>query len=438
MMTRFIAPAQVRTAGDLLQAASALAMQNTLEKLRSQYSGSKRWLFLMHPYGDVLSALSKTSTIDGEKLAEYIAASIPLHVADGWVFLARAFDSVKSGDMNTAVHLAYYAELRAAMSLLASEGIGVFNNLHVAIGQTFLPTIWKGTTTHNATWNLLESWSDASSRVTTLLTALEVESRTISEWFDEARILQSVQHIVARQWLKSWSIDLKYFPHDRNLRNHTSYRPSGITLSTVRSIDTATEVVDPLLLTWSALEPSSDAGGAAIDRILLFHALSLAQDRSNISIQAWENFVGRLTGIASSSLETQLRDPTMNEHHILEWADNSSIPPLTQAVLARATLLLRIASGVCAKRLTDAKVKKQELQFWWSRVGTDGGLWPDDAEPDSFADLWGEVNFALDDVEEELGTNLVSKSMSELSPLLGRNIALTQFSRVPLWLLGVD
>lgn len=437
-MARFVVPAPVSTSSDLLNAASEQVIEETLRRMRSQFSSNERWLLVMHPYGDVVQALSQSSTIDGAKLAEYIAASIPLHVADGWIFLARAFDSIRSGDRNTAVHLAYYAELRAAMSLLASEGIGVFKNRHVAIDQTYFPTVWKGPSTHQATWDLLQSWADDPLRVRTLLTAIKVESRTLDEWFDEAGISQLVQHLVAREWLRSWSIDLEIFPNDRDLRNHTSYRPSRMSFSPTRSIDTSMEVIDPLLRTWDALEPSSDIGGAAIDRALLFRALHLAHNQPQVPQSNWDIFVDRLSGIASTSLESQLRDPVMNEFYVLKWADDSSTPPLMQAILARATLLLRIANGVCAQRLANAEVAKQELQFWWTNLGEDGGFWSGDSKPDQFTDLWAEVSHALDDVEGVLEVSQPSRTMSQISQIFGRNAALTQFSRVPLWLLGVD
>src|SRR5579863_7692654 len=46
--------------------------------------------------------------INSPDLAEYIAASAPLHCMDGWGFLARAVDSTCRGDANAARHFAYY------------------------------------------------------------------------------------------------------------------------------------------------------------------------------------------------------------------------------------------------------------------------------------------------------------------------------------------
>jgi len=60
----------------------------------------------------------------------FIAASSLSHSLDGWGYLAHAVESLLKGDKGIAVHLAYYAELRATMSFLACEGIGALNHLH--------------------------------------------------------------------------------------------------------------------------------------------------------------------------------------------------------------------------------------------------------------------------------------------------------------------
>src|SRR5439155_6047134 len=69
-------------------------------------------------------------------LREYVAASTIPHCMDGWAYLGRALASYLCGDIDAARHLAYYAELRAAMSLLGSEGVGVFSRKNLVIPQT--------------------------------------------------------------------------------------------------------------------------------------------------------------------------------------------------------------------------------------------------------------------------------------------------------------
>ena len=345
-------PLRAQSSTDLVHASAPGAIEDTFSRLNWRFRNWDRWLTVSHPYRNVVRVIKpKNKLLDGRLLAEYIAASIPLHVMDGWVFLSRALDAVKLGDQNTAAHLGYYAELRAAMSLLASEGIGIFNNKHVAVDSNYVPTTWMSNT-HPATWKLLESWASEPNRAITLLDAISVESRTIREWFDEAKISPSAQVKVAREWLKAWSLDLSIFAADHDLRNHTSYRPSRITANLPNTIDLDVDVIDPVMQTWLAVEPSGDSGGAVIDRILLYRALRLA---SNQSLDAgWQTIVNSLQGIASASLEHQLRAESNNTSYVLSVAADSTNPPPVKAILARATLLLRLASGACALRLRNS------------------------------------------------------------------------------------
>ena len=51
-------------------------------------------------------------------------------------------------------------------------------------------------------------------------------------------------------------------------------------------------------------------------------------------------------------------------------------------ILARALLMLRLASARAAHLLAAAEVSKADLKFWWLPWGTDLGLW-DDLDDDS-------------------------------------------------------
>ncbi len=447
----FECPVDVDNSNDLLGAASAEAMVDTLSRMRRHYRQRKRWLTRWHQYRNVIKELeprrvntsvpTESPKIEGVLLAEYIAASIPLHVADGWTYLARAFESLRAGDQNTAVHLAYYAELRAAMSLLASEGVGVFKRRHVAIGPGCTPTMWRkrGCGTHDATWKLIDSWADDSKRVATLLTSVKVEERTIDDWFNAANIRLMPKQSVAREWLTAWSIDLEYFEKDHDLRDHVSYRPNRLGVDSTGETGSSEIIIEPILNIWNALEPSSDSGEAVIDRILLQRALTKAYDQFFSQSETWEVFLSRLEEVATAGFQKTLADPDKNEHYVFNWANNRSRIPSIQSVLARASLLLRIANGVCSRRLSEAGVKKQELRFWWNSYGKECGLWSEDEGLDSFADLlWPDVVFALEESERELDNMNSFCTVYDVGQILGPKVALTQLTRVPLWLLGLD
>ena len=169
-----------------VRAASPTAIEAQLGESGDRIRRWKSWLPYRHPYnGNVVRRLSKQRDIDGPKLAEYIAFSAPLHLTDGWNYLSRAFDAASRGDYNSSYHLAYYGELRAAISLLATEGIGIFNRRHIAINERFEPcefTRKKRKGTHDATWLLLSAWSRETGRAESLLRSIVVDSKSLSQW----------------------------------------------------------------------------------------------------------------------------------------------------------------------------------------------------------------------------------------------------------------
>ena len=162
--------------------ASRSAIANTFQSLYSDITYNE-WL-----HNNVYSVNTtttiedhfRTNSINSIDLCKYVAASIPTHCMDGWGLLGRAIHCVVRGDTNTARHLAYYAELRAAMSLLASAGIGVLNNTHVVIdnnGQAHeFPDHPDRCGTHVFTWLALENWSSTQQAANLLGEIITVNS----------------------------------------------------------------------------------------------------------------------------------------------------------------------------------------------------------------------------------------------------------------------
>ena len=86
------------------------------------------WLRMDHPAatGQFLKVDGKqyssftalTRRFTPQQVLDVLAATGPSHCLDGWTFLSRALAALLSGDTHTTRHLAYYAQLRAALSLL--------------------------------------------------------------------------------------------------------------------------------------------------------------------------------------------------------------------------------------------------------------------------------------------------------------------------------
>lgn len=112
-------------------------VQKTLLGLK-QFTKTSKWVGKQNRYvldtKKRIAAESKAGALKKPRhLSQYIAASCLLHCTDGWSYLGKPISSLLRGDPHGARHLAYYAELRAAMSLLATTGVGVFDRYHFVI-----------------------------------------------------------------------------------------------------------------------------------------------------------------------------------------------------------------------------------------------------------------------------------------------------------------
>ena len=431
-------PRRTKDAADFVQAASASASETSLRTVAPKMRRYRQWLSRRHPYRDAVAALDRSASVDPPKLGEYIAASAPLHLTDGWNYLSQAFGAVAHGDRYTAYHLAYYAELRAAMALLASEGIGVFNRRHIALDGNLAATEFRGNT-HRATWAILSAWSEETGRATRLLDSILLGSQSLGDWLEDAGVSQPVRTVVAKRWLEAWSVDLRLFSRDTVRRNELSYRPTRIQ-TPVTPVGAHSEMVTPLLNAWTALEPVTSVG-AALDPSLLREALRFVVDDGRSQHQSLDDAIAALKDKMPTALYAAVSHDAPNFTEIFANAAIESAPgPAATPVLARALLMLRLASAGVAAFLSTAPVTKADLEFWWMPFGVDLGLWASPPEDtDELSDLWADVERAIEDAEGAVSQVPDGEdSVHAISAILSRDPRLTQFSRAPLWLLGLD
>ena len=436
-------PHQVSTAKSLVRAGSPLAVENQLRAVATRVRRWERWLNNRHPYNsNIVRTLSKNSDVDGPKLGEYIACSTILHLSDGWNYLSRAFDAASSGDRCSAYHLAYYGELRAAISLLATEGIGIFNNRHIALNDRLEPTEFRRRNrkgTHQATWRLLSAWSNESGRAARLLQAITVESRSLSDWLSAVGVVDAARELVARQWLSAWSIDLKTMSADPRRRNEISYRPSRIRPHGPQPVDPVSEMANPIMNSWTELDPNLGWAPAGLDVSLLRQAIRLAIRRGLSNYSTFGQALRSLQSEMDQVTFQELRTGRASADSVFAEAEISSIQGnIATPILARSLLLLRLASASTASLFAAAEVKKSDLKFWWSALGTDLGWWEDPEDIEAFSDLWSDVSDAKDEAEARLSARHGEVSVRTASQILDRDPPLTQFSRAPMWLLGLD
>ena len=381
-----------------------------------------RWLSRKNFYSKntvlVLDHVRKNGgSIHPHHLQDYIAASGPIHCLDGWAYLSQSILSHIRGDVSGAVHLAYYAELRAAASLLAAQAIGVMNNVHIAFDKSGSPTLINESRlgTHQFAWQALTLWSGQPNSALLLGRIIAPGDVTLTTWLDEFSTAITT-NAIARSWLTDWGIDLQLLSKDQYSRNDASYRPT--TLGEWNA-PTPVEASRVLREFWRLFEPNGRSGFSELDRFLLRRALEAAfltiTGRSHRRAPADFRRRIRLTverlvppGRPASEWVDFLTRANTPEDPLLLTDAGERAPPGSKRhhlqVMARAALLLRLATGAVSDALSRSRCSMTDLQFWWDRVGSEAGLWdPSLWSPietgTSMSDMWADVEIALEDLQ---------------------------------------
>jgi hypothetical protein len=388
-------------------------VEQTMGGLKT-FFGRSLWIGSTNHYmHDVVGKLKRAQPGTSQHhrhLAQYIAASVTLHANDGWSYLGRGVACLLAGDTHRALHLAYYAELRAAMSLLASAGIGIFNVQHYAIdGVNTTRKLRTREGTHIMTWLALEAWARRPASGALFSSLVRPEGLTLDDWF-QPEGGSSVIAPQAKAWFMQWGMDLGLATKDREARNESSYRPDGVPSTWEGSAADALAFVRDM---WRLLEPSTASGFEQIDR----HILRLAIERyhfgrsGRLATNTDAEYVALVDAIITAQSLTTAANERLRTFLLRQSApENPQIferskvrPNHTQtdalAVMSRAVLLLRIATGSAHSLLARVGFGASALDFWWQKVGEARGLWAPGAPPSPLSDLWADVHASLIEVE---------------------------------------
>lgn len=166
---------------------------------------------------------STPTSSDVDELSDYLVLASCCHTLDGWRYLSQAAITFLNGSKRNALHYAYYAELRAALSILAGSGICIAHDKHYAISSGNRIEWFRGST-HDITWLALQRWAKQPIQAAKVIDCFTAYDITAREWGEACRNTLSLNDI-ASNWLSNWSIDLSQLSIDRNLRNDVSYNP---------------------------------------------------------------------------------------------------------------------------------------------------------------------------------------------------------------------
>ncbi|MFK4502859.1 hypothetical protein ABIF86_007150 [Bradyrhizobium japonicum] len=434
---------------DISEVVLATADRGPILQVISSFDGKSpdSWLSGGHPAADGSLPLlwRDVNNIPHPQLIEAVSASAPNHCMDGWSYIARAKAAFLAGDLHAARHLAYYAQLRAALSMLGHLGIGVFNGINFVVnangGVARLDPqrrTEKGLGTHAAVWVILDKWVSDPRMARQFLGMVRVAGIALASCLDAVWPGASTT-AVAGNLVEAWGVDLKRGRDDHRSRNMSSYNPQALQ-------QMPDQVADRVLFiesVWSLFEPTSSSSFDLVDRLLLRSMLWQQHEVVSPQLSKRDGAIGRryehlpeaVRNIASIEFlcgESEAVEPTL-----ITAAKSNQSPALPTEMIARALLLLRAATAFTVSNFSDAGIRLGEgkLRAWTDPIAVARGFWKPASALANPIDLWDDIKVALEELAASNNPPPTSmKEWMERSPI--GLPTLTEAERIGVWSLG--
>jgi hypothetical protein len=381
-------------------------------------------------HGPIAEAIAKLGPVTGRgevldqsdaSPATLLAGEQVSHLTEAWQYMGAAVRAVLCNAGDNATHFAYYAQLRAVLSIFAGSGI------RVSLGKSFLVDQHGNKVafelpkpvnrTHPMVWSLWDEWvktpyaHDLMGKNMPVIAGISLS--------DLALIPASSSAL-----LGAWGYDLARGDKDHTARNNASYKAH----SRVASPDMDLTSIDLVRRIWTLL--LENGGGVVFDATLVryfverYLASAVEQGAKDASIVDRASILERVieqtsakTGVSKSMLAQVFNadvDTKLFEHA-------SAAETNVENVVSRALFLLRIATLALAEGLRTGANQhcKNWLAFWLQS----GGLYdPDihDAPSEISTDYEGALE-ELDDLDPaRLPASVWSRGLAESSALLAR------------------
>lgn len=324
-----------------------------------------------------------------------LAAEQLVHLVEGWRYAAAATNSVLSHAKDQALHLAYYAELRAAMSLFAWSGIRVKQGAYYYLDSNGNQVRTAPQRTHEAVWGLWKEWVKRTDAKSLFNDNIRLHpSVTLSD------VVGSVRYVNTAATLTNWGLDLWDAIHDHIARNNSSYeaRLASKSLSTMGKTD-----VDLVLDLWRLF--LSDGSSLVFDAALINYIVADAvpklvqqsqsdqkpsnQDQlSDIALS-----IAASTGVDEDEIARRLNPGAYPTAPFLLAADAATE---VSNVLCRGYFLLRMAMLAAKKSIgtNPSNSAKKWMENWLSHAG----IWDPTDGIDLF-DIEEDYRISVDDLD---------------------------------------
>ncbi len=401
----------------------------------------------------------RASSEDVDSLAAFLTIAVSFHVLEGWRYLSKAAYALLNASRKAALHLAYYAELRAARSILAGSGICIRDTWHFAITEpgeiiTFgaprsssasrskpkpCSLAWAHVrdclnsrlgrkqvyvarltqkdeiiSTHVAASDALKAWSRVTKNGERVAEAVRSLSLSNVDWAEACRASSSTRAQLAENWLMDWSVDLKGMQADSATRNIASY---GISLSSDTFAALSRDELEFVCSTHRACLSDSEGGFDGIDLALLRDfclksgRLALGKNYQQIwrKLRQWLSDQGGKNRYEARALVKQVQQADQSPAgRVIKLADRNNRTP--EGVFARAFLLLRLATILQTWLWKQIRPKAPDGNPQWPNTilrhfATWSCLEPHETTPEEYLDLEEDQKTALDDIAAWLGAN---------------------------------
>lgn len=289
-------------------------------------------------------------THSSDQLKADLAARQIEHALVAWHYLSQAAVALLNNQESIAVHLAYYAEVRSANSLLASTGISNKEHTSHYINGA-LSLVELEVPTHELIRRIWPKWYgrvDASHAFTSLTVAPSVTLGDIGEALGI--------HNIQSSSLQKWSFELLMMTGDHKARNTASYDVTKV-FNTIPTIDFKRNAA-LLQLVWDHLQPANKPGQCRFEiyyaQFLVWGQCTDYAQQQDGSVDAarfhfrFKQILSTLSGntgateeMLTSTLQTPLQRP--ESFRLFDLAGATKSDP--ENVMARAAILCRLSSN---------------------------------------------------------------------------------------------
>lgn len=352
---------------------------------------------------------SKVNAYPAAEVIDALAAAGPNHCLDAWSFLARALAALLAGDQHAARHFAYYTQLRAALSILASVGVGVFDRTNFVI--TSAGGVLRvdpgssakadGLGTHEIVWSALNAWAQEKTLASKFLEIMRLQGVTIGDALNAIWPSYSPETIAGRL-MRIWTLDLARARDDQTLRNQSSYSPHALNPISVAPKDYLKFVAH----IWDMCEPTTAGSFNKLDRYLLRESMWENQkliekgiNRADGALSArFDKLPSEIQTLVTQSFLLGKSEPA--PPLVITLARKRELPSSALSMVSRGFLLVRLATGFTYANFVDAGIDPSggALRAWVDVVGIDRGFWNPATPIAELGDLWKEVQDALEDL----------------------------------------